>query len=192
MLASAVKPIFRQPAPLLAAAALTLWTVGAPGRLEAVVIGQRKPVCEQKQELEGPLYVEVIDLAGGDPRYVEVRTGGTDPVVLTQSGTYRMGLRLGATPAAPAVPARYRVEGESFLTFRARGDGRDGLPLEREFSINALDRLVVHARNPGRRKLFLRVSECWTGGGRYLHAPAETVVPVVVIPREEGGGPAAP
>lgn len=186
-------PLGSAPAhPVVLVTGLCFLALGLAAPAGAIVIGQPKPFCEETQELEGSLYVEVSNPAEGEPRYVEIRNGGSDPVVLTEGSTYRLGLRAGEAALAPAVPARYRVEGESFLTFSARVDGNDGLPLEREFSINALKRLVIWARNPGRRKLFLRVSECWKGGGRYLHAPAETLIPIVVVPAAEAGAAAAP
>jgi len=120
----------------------------------------------------------------GEADYEPILTGRTDPIVLDEGSTYRLGLTIGQGSQA-RVPARYRVESRSFLTLAAYGVGEAGFPLEREYSWNAYDQISVVTRSPGRRALFLRVSECYTGGSRFLYAPSETLIPVVVRPEEE-------
>lgn len=150
---------------------------------EAIRFGPPKPVCDEIRRLErGGLFLEVLG-PGGEPEYQPVLTGRTNPVVLEQGGTYRLGLTLGRGSQA-RVPARYRVESRSFLTLAAYGTGEAAFPLEREFSWNTYPQIQIYARNPGRRTLYLRVSECYKGGSRYLYAPAETLVPVVVVEGE--------
>lgn len=126
--------------------------------------------------------MEVFDADEAETRYLPIQSGRTDPVVLYPDRTYRFVLRAGATPTAPVLPAFYRLEPRSFLTLTAHGEGEQVLPLEREFSINAIEDLRVHTRDYGRRKMFLRLSECYKGGSRFLHAPNETLVPLVVVP----------
>jgi len=147
---------------------------------EAIRFGPPKPVCDEIRQLErGGLFLEIVG-PDAEPEYQPVLTGRTDPVVLEKGATYRLGLTLGRGSQA-RVPARYRVESRSFLTLSAYGTGEAGFPLEREFSWNTYEQIQVYARNPGRRTLYLRVSECYKGGSRYLYAPAETLVPVVVV-----------
>lgn len=147
---------------------------------EAIRFGPPKPVCDEVRQLErGGLFLEILD-PDGETDYQPVHTGRTDPVLLEQGKSYRLGLTLGRGSQA-RVPARYRVESRSFLTLSAYGTGEAGFPLEREFSWNAYEQIQVYARSPGRRYLYLRVSECYKGGSRYLYAPAETLVPVVVV-----------
>ena len=85
-------------------------------------------------------------------------------------------------PTAPLSPAFYRLEPRSFLTLTAHGAGEQVLPLEREFSRNAIEDLRIETREHGRRKLFLQLSECYKGGSRFFHAPHETLIPLVVVP----------
>lgn len=153
----------------------------APGA-EAIRIGPPRPVCDEITRLEGAFYMEVFDANEAATRYVRVQAGRTDPVVLYPDRTYRLVLRAGATPTAPVIPAFYRLEPRSFLTLTAHGEGEEVLPLEREFSINAIEDLRIETREHGRRKLFLRLSECYKGGSRYFHHPNETLVPLVVVP----------
>ena len=147
---------------------------------EAIRFGPPKPVCDEVRQLErGGLFLEILD-PDGEADYQPVHTGRTDPVLLEQGKSYRLGLTLGRGSQA-RVPARYRVESRSFLTLSAYGTGEAGFPLEREFSWNAYEQIQVYARSAGRRYLYLRVSECYEGGSRYLYAPAETLIPVVVV-----------
>lgn len=162
-----------------AGACLLVWTVPAA---EAIRIGPPRPVCDEITQLEGAFFLEVFDASEAETRYLRVQAGRTDPVVLYPDRTYRMVLRAGAAPTAPVIPAFYRLEPRSFLTLTAHGEGERALPLEREFSINAIEDLRVHTREHGRRKLFLRLSECYEGGSRFFHAPNETLVPLVVVP----------
>lgn len=151
--------------------------------VQAIRFGPPKPVCDEVHRLEeGGLFMEIVAPAE-EPRYVRVKTGRTDPILLEEGRTYRLGLTLGEG-AAVRVPARYRVESRSFLTLSAHGVGEAGFPLSREYSWNAYEQIQVYARHPGRRYLYLRVSECYQGGSRYLHEPGETLVPVVV--RQKG------
>lgn len=178
-------PVRRRTAALVACLLLLILPVAflpAPVA-EAIRFGPPKPVCDEVRQLErGGLFLEVVD-SEGEPEYQPVLTGRTDPVLLEQGKSYRMGLTLGQGSQA-RVPARYRVESRSFLTLSAYGIGEAGFPLEREFSWNAYEQIQIYARSPGRRYLYLRVSECYEGGSRYLYAPAETLVPVVVKPVE--------
>lgn len=150
---------------------------------EAIRFGPPKPVCDEIRRLErGGLFLEVLG-PDGEAEYQPMLTGRTDPILLEKGKSYRLGLTLGRGSEA-RIPARYRVESRSFLTLSAYGTGEAGFPLESEFSWNTYDQIQVYARNPGRRVLYLRVSECYEGGSRYLYAPAETLLPVVVL--EEG------
>lgn len=155
---------------------------------EAIRIGPPRPVCDEITQLEGAFYMEVFDADEADVRYLRIQAGRTDPVVLHPDRTYRLVLRAGATPTAPTIPAFYRLEARSFLTLTAHGEGEEVLPLDRELSINAIEHLRLHTREPGRRKLYLQLSECYEGGSRFFHAPNETLVPLVVVPGsgEEG------
>lgn len=152
---------------------------------QAIRFGPPRPVCEEVQRLEGVLHIEVIGEDTGGPEYKPIDSGRCQPILLIEGRVYRFGLRMGQGPQAPVIPARYRLEHGSFLALSAYGVGEDAFPIGDLYSINTHDQIQVFARNPGRRNLYLRVSECWTGGGRYLHAPAETLIPVIVLREEE-------
>jgi hypothetical protein len=154
-------------------------------RTEAIRFGPPRPVCDEIRRLErGGVFLEILG-PDGEAEYQPVLSGRTDPVLLDEGKSYRLGLTLGRGPDA-RVPARYRVESRSYLTLSAYGTGEAGFPLGREFSWNAYEQIQVYARNQGRRNLYLRVSECYKGGSRFLYAPNETLVPVVVVVEEEG------
>lgn len=172
---------FRQSPSLLLLALLL--AAGGASPAAAIRIGPPRPVCDEVIELEGILYLEVFDGESAETRYLPVQSGSSDPVVLLPERSYRITLKAGAVPEAPEVPAFYRLEPRSVLTLTAHGEGEEVLPLEREFSINAITHLAVHTGSPGRRKMFLRLSECYEGGSRFFHHPAETLVPLVVVPR---------
>lgn len=141
-------------------------------------------MCDEVRRLErGGLFVEVAR-DGDEPRYVPMGDGRTDPILLEEGGDYRLGLTLGQGSQA-RIPARYRLEDRSFLTLSAYGPGDDGFPLEREYSWNAYDQIQIAAHNPGRRSLYLRVSECYEGGSRHLYAPSETRISLVVQTRSQ-------
>lgn len=188
-----VKRVMKTNAPRSLSRALTPFLVAVLGLIPSVAtaqflggirIGPPKPVCDQIQRLEaGGLFIEILG-PDGEAEYQQVLTGRTDPIILEEGGTYRLGLTIGQGDEA-RVPARYRVESRSFLTLSAHGVGEEGFPLERKYSWNAYDQIEIYARSAGRRYLYLRVSECYTGGSRFLYAPSETLLPVVVRPPDE-------
>jgi hypothetical protein len=161
--------------------------VAAPA-LAGVRFGPPRPVCDQEIQLEGLLYVEVFDPETHEPpRFVVIDSGKTDPIVLEPRRTYQLSLRAGPATTAPIVPAFFRLETRSVLTLTAWGVGEAALPLSREYSINTITDLRVRTGEPGRRKMYLRVSECYKGGSRFLHHPNETLVPLVVSSLRGGG-----
>lgn len=153
----------------------------ADGQLGGIRIGPPRPVCDQIRRLErGGLFVEVAR-DGEEPRYIPMGDGRTDPVLLEAGGDYQLGLTLGEGSIA-RIPARYRIEDRSFLALSAYGPGEHAFPLEREYSWNAYERIQISTHNPGRRSLYLRLSECYEGGSRHLYAPSETRISLVVQP----------
>lgn len=147
-----------------------------------VRVGPPRPVCKEIVKLEGPVYVEVEDTGTSDLRYYRLRWGRTRPVVLESHHVYRVGLRLGVSPRAPGLAARYHLDERAARTFEARAGELEGLPVGEEPSINALDDLYVLTRDAGRGHLFFQLSECYRGGHRRLRPPLEAQVPVVVVP----------
>lgn len=148
---------------------------------QAIRFGPPKPACEDgEKSLEGTPHVEVMKVSGEDPRWIPLTSGRAEPVVLLEGEVYHLRLTMGSGEEAPTLPARYRLENRSFAALTAHGLGEGAFPLVRHYSINTLARIQLYARNPGRRYLYLRLSECYTGGSRFLYAPAEAVLPVVV------------